>query len=140
MTAFESSENGSFEAVVAPGGQDLFRTAASGGARVRDQYFYTVGEPVTLTVAPEPVFAGCYVLRHEPEDINISKKETYIVYLYLDRAAGRVTCTINDDGKALIVDVPAGFTFEQLAKAIQDHFDPFPRPRGPRVPIVVGSP
>jgi hypothetical protein len=140
MTAYESSENGSFEAVVAPGGQDRFRSAAGGGARVRDQSFYTVGEPVTVTVAPEPVFAGCYVLRHEPKNINIGKEETYTVYLYLDRAAGQVECTINDDGKALIVDVPEGFTFEQLAKAIQDHFDPFPRPRGPKVPVVTRSP
>jgi hypothetical protein len=140
MTAYESSENGSFEAGATPGRQDLFMAVASSGAKVRPQFFYTPGEPVT--VAPEAGFAGCYVLRHEPDDVRINKKETYAVQLYLDRAAGRVTCTINDDGKALIVDVPAGFTFEQLARAIRMHFNPHPNPNEPepKVPIVTGSP
>jgi hypothetical protein len=126
MTAFESSENGSFEAMVTTGGQDYSRVAASGGARVRRQGFYTVGEPVTVTVAPEADFAGCYVLRHEPGDFETGKKGVYTVYLYLDRAAGQVMCTINDDGEALIVDVPAGFTSEQLVRAILN----VPRPMG----------
>lgn len=81
-------------------------------------------------------------MRHEPDDIRINREETYAVQLYLDRAAGRVTCTINDDGRALIVDVPAGFTFEQLARAIRMHFHPHSDPNEPepKVPIVTGSP
>jgi hypothetical protein len=122
MTAFESSENGSFEAVVASGGPDLFRSAASGAARVRPTFLYEPGKPVTIE--SEGGFAGCYVLRHEPENANDGKKETFVVLLYVDSAAGRVTCTINDDGRALIVDVPAGFTFEQLKRTIWKHFNP----------------
>lgn len=140
MAAYESSENGSFEAGAAPNEQDLFRVATNSEARVRPPFFYTAGKPVTIT--PEGGFAGCYVLRHEPDDARINRKETYAVQLYLDRAAGRVTCTINDDGRALIVDVPAGFTFEQLARAIRMHFNPNPNPNEPepKVPIVTGSP
>jgi hypothetical protein len=140
MTAYESSEDDSSEAVVAPGEQDHSRVAASDEARVRRPFPYEPDEPVTIK--SEGGFAGCYVLRHEPENANNGKKETYVVLLYVDSAAGQVKCTIKDDGKALIVDVPEGFTFEQLKRTIWKHFNPrqVKSPHEPPVPNVEPRP